>query len=83
MVAEHEKQWEEAKKYFNFSLSQAGENEGEDDHYVAMDYAGLARVAFRENDLEQAKKYYELADKTEPYVPVKAEAESFLSKYDQ
>ncbi len=83
LVAEHNNNLPEAKKYFNFSLSQASGNEGEDDHYLAMNYAGLARVAIRENNIDDAKKYYTLAAKTEPYIPVKEEANAFLSKYDQ
>ncbi len=83
LVAEHNNKLQEARKYFNFSLSQASGDEGEDDHYLAMNYAGLARVAIRENNIDEAKKYYTLAAKTEPYVPVKEEADAFLSKYDQ
>ena len=83
IMAEHNKNLEEAKKYFNFSLSLASGNEGEDDHYIAMNYAGLARVAIGENKPDQARDYYKQADKTEPYVPVKVEAEAYLSKADQ
>ena len=83
LLAEHNKNIEEAKKYFNFSLSQTDDNEGEDDHYVAMDYAGLARIAILENKPEEAKNYYKLAAKTEPYIPVKQEAEAYLEKDDQ
>jgi tetratricopeptide (TPR) repeat protein len=83
IVAEHNNNLAEAKKYFNFSLSQADDNEGEDDHYVAMDYAGLARVAIRENKPDEARNYYKQAAKTEPYIPVKAEADAYLSNTDQ
>jgi hypothetical protein len=82
LIAEHNNQRVEAKKYYNLSLSMASENEGEDDHFVAMVYAGLARLSILENDIPTARNYYELAEKMEPYVPVKTEAQAFFDKYD-
>lgn len=80
LVAEHYNRLDEAKNYFNKSISLDVDHELEDDHYLAMDYAGLARIALRDKDLESAKDFYQLAEKTEPYVPVKAEAEAFFEK---
>ena len=82
MIAEHNNKISEARRYYNYSLSLAGENEGEDDHFVGMNYAGLARLELRENNIDAARDYYKLAYKTEPYIPVKAEANAFFEKYD-
>ncbi len=83
LLAEHNNEPEEAIKYFNFCISQATQNDGEYDHYTAMAYAGLARVAYRQKKLDEAINYYKLASKTEPYVPVKEEADTFLSQHGQ
>jgi hypothetical protein len=82
MIAENGKMPQDAKKYFTKSLSLVSDNEGEDDHFVAMAYAGLARIAILEKDIPAARNYYKQAEKIEPYVPVKAEAQAFFEKYD-
>ncbi|HLF36008.1 MAG TPA: tetratricopeptide repeat protein [Cyclobacteriaceae bacterium] len=82
MIAEHNNNPAEARRYYHYSLSMADDNEGEDDHFVGMSYAGLARLKLKENDITAAREYYKLAYKTEPYIPVKSEANAFFEKYD-
>jgi hypothetical protein len=82
MIAEHNNNAAAARRYFHYSLAIADENEGEDDHFVSMSYAGLARLELMENDIKAAREYYKLAYKTEPYIPVKSEANAFFEKYD-
>jgi hypothetical protein len=56
---------------------------GRDDlHYLSLIYTGMARLAIDQEKNEKARKYYKLALKTDPYVPVRSEAEHFLHKND-
>jgi tetratricopeptide (TPR) repeat protein len=48
------------------------------DHYHSLIYTGMARLALKKNELDDAKKYYKKALKSNPYVPVMEEANRFL-----
>jgi tetratricopeptide (TPR) repeat protein len=47
-------------------------------HYLSLIYTGLARLSIKNDELEDAKKLYKKAIKSDPYVPVMEEANNFL-----
>jgi tetratricopeptide (TPR) repeat protein len=73
----------EAARYYLKTANKKYEEMGRDDlHYLSLIYTGMARLAIDQEDNEKARKYYKLALKTDPYVPVRSEAEHFLHKND-
>jgi tetratricopeptide (TPR) repeat protein len=73
----------EAARYYLKTANKKYEEMGRDDlHYLSLIYTGMARLAIDQEDNEKARKYYKLALKTDPYVPVRSEAEHFLNKND-
>jgi len=54
----------------------------EDMHYQSLIYTGMARLALHNGDPDKAKRYYKQALKTDPYVPVRSEAEDYLNSSD-
>ncbi len=83
LIAEQQNKIEAARYYLRIALEKYEEMGRDDGHYLSMIYTGMARIALDQNDVENARKYYKLALKADPYVPVKTEAEDFLQFYDE
>ena len=80
LISEKKEKYEAARYYFRIALEKY-EKMGRDDlHYLSLIYTGMARLAIDLEDNQKARKYYKLALKTDPYVPVRSEAEKFLQK---
>jgi hypothetical protein len=80
ILAEKRNQLKEASKFLGESLRILEELNKTDFHYLSMIYAAQARVADKNNDPDSAKELYKKALKSDPYMPVKEEAKSFLNK---
>jgi tetratricopeptide (TPR) repeat protein len=82
LISEKEEKFEAARYYLRIALEKYEEMGREDGHYLSLIYTGMARLAVDQEDNDKARKYYKLALKTDPYVPVRTEAERFLRKND-
>jgi len=83
LISEQQNKIEAARYYLRIALEKYEEMGRDDGHYLSMIYTGMARIALDQNDVENARKYYKLALKADPFVPVKTEAEDFLQLYDE
>lgn len=82
LISEKEEKYAAAGNYLSIALDKYDEMERDDGHYLSLIYTGMARLAIDQKENEKARKYYKLALKTDPYVPVRSEAEIFLEKND-
>ena len=82
LMSEKQEKFEAAKYYLRIALEKYEEMGRDDGHYLSLIYTGMARLAIDQDDNDTARKYYKLALKTDPYVPVRSEAEGFLKKND-
>ena len=82
LISEKEEKFEAAKYHLRIALEKYEEMGRDDGHYLSLIYMGMARLAVDQEDNDKARKYYKLALKTDPYVPVRTEAERFLRKND-
>ena len=82
LITEKQGKFEAAKYYLRIAMEKYEEMGRDDEHYLSLIYTGMARLAIDQQDNDSARKYYKLALKTDPYVPVRSEAEGFLRKSD-
>ncbi len=82
LISEKKGKFEAARYYLKIAYKKYEEMGRDDLHYLSLIYTGMARLAIDKEDNEKARKYYKLALKTDPYVPVRNEAEHFLHKND-
>ena len=78
LISEKQNRLEAARNYLRIALDKYKKMGREDGHYLSLIYTGIARISLDQGDKAKAKKYYKLALKTDPYVPVRSEAENFL-----
>jgi len=83
LISEQLDKIEAARYYLRIALEKYEEMGRNDGHYLSLIYMGMARIALDQDDDENARKYYKLALRTDPYVPVKIEAEKFLQLNDE
>ena len=83
LISEQQDKIEAARYYLRTALEKYEEMGREDGHYLSLIYTGMARVALDQDDDKNARKYYKLALKADPFVPVKTEAEDFLQLYNE
>lgn len=83
LISEQQDKIEAARYYLRIALEKYEEMGRDDGHYLSLIYTGMARLAIDQDDNETARKYYKKALKTDPYVPVKNEAEKFLKIDDE
>ncbi len=83
LISEQLDKIEAARYYLRIALEKYEEMGRDDNHYLSLIYTGMARIAIDQDDDKNARKYYKLALKTDPYVPVKSEAEKFLQLNDE
>ncbi len=82
LIAEEQGKFEAARYYLKIAHEKYEEMGRDDLHYLSLIYTGMARLAIDLEDNGKARRYYKLALKTDPYVPVRSEAEQFLQKND-
>jgi hypothetical protein len=82
IIAEQNNEILKAQSYLESAMDLYEKMDREYDHYLSLIYTGMARVAIRQNDNINARNFYKLAVKSDPYVPVKEEAENFLTTSD-
>ena len=80
LISEKLGRFEAARNYLRIAHEKYEEMGRDDGHYLSLIYTGMARLAVDQEDNHKAKKYYKLALKTDPYVPVRNEAERYLKK---
>ena len=78
LIAEQTNDIPGAQEYLGVALELYETADKEYDHFLSLIYTGMARLAVKQEDHENAKAYYKLASKTAPYVPVKEEADNYL-----
>jgi len=83
IISEQLDKIEAARYYLRIALEKYEEMGRDDGHYLSLIYTGMARIALDQEDDKNARKYYKLALKSDPYVPVKSEAEKYLQLYDE
>jgi hypothetical protein len=82
LISEKQGKYEAARYYLRIADEKYEEMGRDDLHYLSLIYTGMARLAIDQEKNEKARKYYKLALKTDPYVPVRSEAEQYLQKSD-
>ncbi|MBR9997767.1 MAG: tetratricopeptide repeat protein [Cyclobacteriaceae bacterium] len=80
IIREKKGQLVEASRLLDRSLELHEALRKPDFHYLSMIYATQARVADKNNDMDLAEDLYKKALKSNPYVPVQAEAMEYLNK---
>jgi tetratricopeptide (TPR) repeat protein len=80
LICEKQEKFEVARDFLKTALEKYEEMGRDDWHYLSLIYTGMARLAIDQEDNQKARKYYKLALKTDPYVPVRNEAERYLQK---
>jgi len=82
LITEQQNNIAQSQYYLRIALELYESMNKEYSHYLSLIYTGMARVALRKNELDNAKKYYKLALKSNPFVPVMEEANDFIKSKD-
>jgi len=78
MLEKKEKQLEQAEASYRKALDMAEKAGFDTDHYAAMAWAGLARIADKKGEKNKAREFYSKALKLSSYDIVMDEAEEYL-----
>jgi hypothetical protein len=82
LIAEQSNDISKAQQYLDSAFDLYEKMDKDYAHYLGLIYTGMARVALKKKDYEVAENYYKLASKTDPYVPVREEAEKYFQLMD-